>query len=341
MAKALAIGLGVGVAVIIILIAVLVPILIKNKKTNNTISTTSSTSTTSTTSTTSSTSTTSTTSTTMQNVDFALKNVVNAFNIKTTAEQFTDIGMRFNNASDMLTNMIQFIRIAFPNIKIDEINKILTDNGLNKTAQQIFDEHKNDNYAEFKSKFNIPLLMSINRFALLTGTDKEIKDKILLYIIVYSAYINIIDPTIVLKNDLFDYITLPYDITLPDSSTATISQIYLTLNNDWNTNDNLTIYTNTNLNSSIGYSNAVEKEVTMDKSCLTTELCKSKISLSGLINMWKSSVAGLENDIYEYVNLMFAVGLFELNGTPITPAMQTKQNYFMDNEVGKLYLLLK
>ncbi len=319
----LIIGLSIGITVAIIAAVLITVLVLKHKKQKNTPVVAP-----------------------ISKVDYALKNVINAFNIKLTAEHFTDIGMRFNNVTDLKTNMMQFINIAFPNIDINEVNKILSDNGLNKTAQQIFDEHKNDDYVDYKSKFNIPMLMQENRFNLLTGTDEEIKKKILIYMIVQVAYITIVDPAAILTDGNFGYTKLPYTITLPDSSTATISQLLMYVNNDWETNDNMSIYIRTDLNSNIDFANAVENNPLLDKSCLTNKLCKFTESISGIINNMKKDVAGLEQDIHDYINLKFAIMLFKLNDTPITTEMQNKNKYYNNTtqgatERGKLYNLLK
>ncbi len=319
----LIIGLSIGAVVIVIAIIVTVLVIKYTKKSKTKSSLPNG-----------------TTTTPVSNLDYALKNVIKAFDIKTTAEHFTDIGITFRNANDLMSNMMEFITIALPNLDINEINKILLDNGLNKTAQQIFDEHKNDNYAEYKSKFNVLSIISDNRFNLLTGTDEEIKNKIRLFLIIVTAYVNIIDQGNLLGES--GYVKVPYDITLPDSSTVTISQIYMTINNDWATNEELTIYTNTDLNRNIPYSDAVEKHQVSERyGCLTNKLCKETTTLTDIINHWKTNASGLEKDIHDYINLKFAISLFKLNGTPVPLEMNNKNNYYRENYVGKLFYLYK
>jgi hypothetical protein len=78
-----------------------------------------------------------------------------------------------------------------------------------------------------------------------------------------------------------------------------------------------------------------------DLSCLTTRLCKSSVSINSLIKMWKVDISGLEKDLRDNINLQFAIYLFNLNNTPITPAMNTKNDYFNANYTGTLYWIYK
>ncbi len=242
----------------------------------------------------------------------ALENITKTFGLKTEenfSQENLDTNIVFNNGEDVVKNMPTFIEYAFNGIDLNEIDKILKENGLNKTALQIFDEHKNDAYNNFKTKFNLLSLLSLYSNYLFEGTDQEIKDKIKLYFIVMLAFNNKIEP--------INSIQLPKTIT-DEGNTYTVDKTNLVLNNDYQTSDNLILYLRTNLNNSIKLEDAiVSNSINNDECFIPTKLCKNTTSIQKIIDENKTKAINNMSDIKRLFNLLFSKNLFNLNNTTI------------------------
>ena len=82
----------------------------------------------------------------VSNIQKLLDDIPSVFGVKLT-EQFKvekyEAEPLFKVQNDIVKNMNVFIKYAYPKLNMDEINKILKDNGLNKTLTEIFNDKKN------------------------------------------------------------------------------------------------------------------------------------------------------------------------------------------------------
>ena len=253
------------------------------------------------------------------NIHQLLDEATGAFGIK-ISDNFTDV--IFNTQLNIIENMSKFSEFAYPKLDLNEINKILNDNGLHKTMYKIFEEHKDISYDEFTSKFDIFNLLDTYSNLILDEPDETIYDHARLLLIILLFLENLI-----LKN----VIPLQQDIKLPNGTTIRLTDIYLELSSDFKLNDKLELYLRTNLNKNINKTDAQELSFG-ESDCIlnATTLCKTTENVADSFKNERQ--LGITNilDIKRFVNLSFASSLFKLNGNDILfPQV-------LSNELGNL-----
>jgi hypothetical protein len=244
-----------------------------------------------------------------------LENVYKVFNMSIQDNFTQDTDIIFKKPNDIVANMITFCDYTFPKMNINDINSILKENGLNKTAQEIFNEHKDDTFDTFKLSFNFIDLMLYYAYIMLNDIDKTVvKDNIRLYIITYFSFFNIQNNKI---------LELPTDILDSDKTNYTIKTINIIINKDYKTSDEIVFYSVTNMNENIPFSSAKEvpskDQNILINDCLTKDLCKN----TKLINYDITTASDeIKKQIIKLFNLRFAMNLFNLNNTSIPQNIQ-------------------
>ncbi len=201
--------------------------------------------------------------------------------------------------------MSTFLEYAFPKLDLKEIDKILKDNGLDKTALQILDENKNVNYDNFKNIFNFQLLFFFYNYYLCEGTEQEIKDNMRLFLIVKVAF-NKIDNI---------FYKLPMTFTF-ENNQYTLTKVDVLLDNDFKTSDNIDYILKTNLNENIPLDQAEDK-LDDDSNYCMVKLCKYSKSLQKVIDHFKTDAMNNMTDIKRAFNISLSINLFMLNNTQV------------------------
>ncbi len=214
-------------------------------------------------------------------------------------KKFTNI--IFKNPSDLIQNMDNFIGYAFPKLDKNEINKILNDNGIMKTMDQIFEENKNLSYTDFNKKFNIMSLLYPYKFMFFEENYYYDYGRLWMLTLLFlnniyykESYNNRI------FNDLYSY----------------------ELSSDFKTSKISTGYLRTKLNKGLLEKYAIDfKSIRNDIGtfeCFTNKLCKNTSNLKDNYNKYKK-YKEINNNVYldgkRFFNLSFALNLFRLNGT--------------------------
>ncbi len=231
-----------------------------------------------------------------------LDNLTKVFNIKInekTSENF-DTNIVFNTLDDATKNMGELLKYAVPTIDMNEINKSLKDNGLDKTAESIFEEHKYMDSIQYLKVFNLAGLMRLNAYNSFTKPDNEIIDYIKLYFLTLSIITNL-------------YITKNIQ-TYADVKTRLngVEYIKTEFDEDFLKNDIINVYRRTSKNENVSIDNANEQ-------CQTTEwtndntLCKQILDLNKFINEQKQIAKDNIDDINKLFKLLVVKYLFDLN----------------------------
>jgi hypothetical protein len=263
-------------------------------------------------------------------IDILLNNVDKYFNIKktNTNDKFTN-EVIFNTLEDVTKNMVLFIKYMCPSIDIKKIDELLKENGLNKTVEIIFDEHKNMDSFKYLDVFNIIPLSTLNVYNLFTyQNDDEIKKYLRLYLIVFYSYIKLLVNKKLQTNANFK------------TERGGIDKVEYEFNSDYLTNDLINIYIRTALNNNtpIGQAETVGDKH-MNNCYNTNKLCKYSGSMNDLLKTLKPIVKDNINDINKLFNLLFVKYLFDLNnvnndGTTITKPIILSNTVI--NEISQL-----
>ena len=264
--------------------------------------------------------------------DTLIKNTPIVLGIKTTdgKEKFAN-NVLFKTLDDITQNMIEYLKYAAPTIDMNDINSLLIKNGLNKTADTIFKEHKELDSIKFIKKFKIQTIISLNTLNSYKNTDnQEIEKYYKSNDIILVDYINKIFQKYINsgnKDDSNMYSTGKYTITFID----------LIINNDYMTSDRLIIYYRTSNNTNIPFSDAVEKEHDVDFECYSpNKLCKTTTKkYSEFINVHKEIVRSMLEDNEKLIKLLIVKYLFELNkidnnGDLIASSIEVPSNILTD-----------
>ena len=245
------------------------------------------------------------TNTQKSKVDKLLEDSKKALNLKTTddvSESFYG-NIVFNTLEDITQNMSEYLKYASPDTDMNEINSLLKENGLNKTAQTIFDEHKTLDSLKFVDQFNLLKIIDYNVYNSFKYTNEdEIKKYLRLNTIVLQHYVNIY-----------------YNKKLNTDEAVrramnNITSIEMILNNDFMTNDIFTYYIRTSNNKNIPFSDAIENPSNSDSLCyLPDKLCKISKSTSEFITTNKSNFLKKLDDYNKINKLHFIKYLFDLN----------------------------
>ena len=250
--------------------------------------------------------------------DTLLDNVSTAFGvnlIQPFKQENFDITPIFSTQQDIITNMNEFIKYAFPKANMDEINKLLSDNNLKKTAETIFNEHKNDTYVDFTKNFLINELLDIYYVVLYDEPNsKEVAKNVRLYIIV-KAILGNLD----LKDKKGETI-----------NNNVVNDLYLEMPNDYKTRDNILIYVRTNINKNIPINQVIDVTDNNENECLTTSLCKIDININDTLNNVRRDLSQVMNDFKRIFILTFSVSLFKLNNTSVPTNLIDEMNAFID-----------
>jgi hypothetical protein len=254
-----------------------------------------------------------------------IDNAIGVFGIK-TSDNFTN-DVIFNNQSDVIRNMSKFSEYAFPELDKNEVNKILNDNGISKTMDDIFEEHKNDSYDDFNEKFNILSLMQIYSHIIIINDNAD--DYLRLIIIVFVFLENLL-----MKKD----ITLPVEVELSQTpqNFVTLTEIDMELSADFRINKDVILYLRTNLNENIDVKDAIdindtvqtetETEPEIYNDCYTIKLCKNTLNLDDSFLKYQEIVLDNLEDVKIYCYLNFASSLFALNGTTFPEDLANELN---------------
>jgi hypothetical protein len=276
-----------------------------------------------------------------------LNNVTKAFGIKTakTSENFgTDVV--FNTIEDTIKNMNEFIKYLAPNIDIENINKLLKEYNLNKTAQTIFDEHKDMDPNKYYQVLSFDIIFNIGLINSIIINENDIENIMRLHTIILITFAKL----------MINYL-LKIDQNIKQTYGG-IDKLTLEINEDYMTSENITIYARTTNNENISINNAEEhtylffnKETgneTETLKCFSTEkLCKTTSSINENIKQIKDEsidfIIKNKDKILQFYNLLFVKMLFDFNntandGTTIaTPIISEKLN----NDYNELKEFLK
>lgn len=249
-----------------------------------------------------------------------LDNVAKAFNLtggeKFLNENFVDVNVVFKNLDDIKNNMMTFLEYACPEMNIDEINSLLKEYGVNKTMQQIFDEHKNDNTTTYFNNFKLfeYVLFPYTNVLFKETDDNKMLENFRLYMIVFLAI-----QTIYTKN-LYNF---PFNRNYGGTE-YTINNIELQLSPDYKTNNIVSLYLRTNNNKDISLDNAIDAlgEIEPGKisdRCLSNILCKNSVDIAkDFITPRKNKAVVNMINVIKYFNLSIVLGLLKLNGSDTT-----------------------
>jgi hypothetical protein len=256
-----------------------------------------------------------------------INDAISAFGIKISDNFANDIV--FNTQSDVIANMSKFSEYAFPGLDRSEIDKILKENGLNKTMTQIFEEHKNDSYDDFNTKFNIIDLLTIYGNIIVEDDNEDEYTRLMIIVIIFLQ-------NLIMKKEINLPIVIPVS---PSTSTSTsissvkLTELYLELSDDFKLNKDIIFYIRTNLNKNIDKKDAVEQTQTPKGiNCLINQLCKITVNLDDNYKKIKNIVVNNLNDVKRYTYLSFASSLFELDGTTFPDNLRIE----LDNLHSKL-----
>jgi hypothetical protein len=225
-----------------------------------------------------------------------------AFGLKTISdvtERFEG-DIVFNTIDDIIKNMNEYLKYVAPDVDMNEINSLLRENGLDKTAETILNEHKNINSSIFTQNFQvINTIIYLNIYnSFKSNNEEEINQKLRINLIIIIHYSNIVNK---IKQPSLEII----------------------LADDFMTNDVMHIYFRTSNNKNIPFSSAIELNG-VDDTCLTeNKLCKTTKNISKYIIDNKTNIISYLNDIDKMIKLFILKFLFDLNnidnnGNPIS-----------------------
>jgi hypothetical protein len=220
-------------------------------------------------------------------------------------ERFT-VPRVFYTLDDIPKNMPTFIKYAFPKLDMNEVNTLLQQYGVNKTANQIFENNKDLTYDQFKNgdKFgDIQEIFYFYSYIIFEDTDiNNVMDSLRLLIIIG------------LTLEGFKY---KKSKNLPNN----ITDINYELQKDFSLQGDIKMYLVTNLNTNMNDNDTKlilesnDKETSNVQECLTTKLCNTKIKLEDDFEKQKKLAIANMTDFKRFFILGFVNGLFQLNGT--------------------------
>jgi hypothetical protein len=232
----------------------------------------------------------------------------------------------FNTLDDVTKNIKEYLKYAASSVDMNEINSLLKNNGLNKTAETIFDEHKNLDSDKFISKLQIAPIIQSNLYnSFKYNNEEEINKKFRINVIILIHFTNL-------------------QINKQKNSSAEII-----LNDDFMTNNNLIFYIRTSNNKNIPFSSATEILDDTDDMDVTdcyenNILCKHILDINKLITDNKTFyINNLENG-NKLIKLSFVKFLFDLNnidnnGNPISSPINIPDKINTDfTELQKIFL---
>lgn len=206
----------------------------------------------------------------------------------------------FNTIDDIIKNMNEYLKYVAPDVDMNEINSLLRENGLDKTAETILNEHKNINSSIFTQKFEvITTIIYFNIYnSFKSNNEEEINQKLRINFIILIHYSNIVNK---IKHPSLEII----------------------LADDFMTNDVMHIYFRTSNNKNIPFSSAIEVKGGNDTCFTENKLCKTTKNISKYITDNKTNIISYLNDIDKIIKLYFLKFLFDLNnidnnGNPIS-----------------------
>ncbi len=210
----------------------------------------------------------------------------------------------FNSDAVVVNNLYEFIKFIMPNININNVNKLLIDNGLNKTIEQILSEHRNDNP---KSVFYKLILINIYGKYILNTAKLTNKEEI--------------ETQMKINNLIVHYLLIQI---FPVSNE-------LLVNNDYLTSDNITIYYKNN-----DYQNREKEQISLTN--INTDLLNkcSTLKFCYVINPENETfldfherthlrVLPILDDANKSVELTLVQSLFNLENIQLTDYLQ-KEN---------------
>jgi hypothetical protein len=223
------------------------------------------------------------------NVDYLLNTVDKLFGL-TTVELF-NVDILLTNEEAINSNMYIYFRYAFPAINMDYMNKMLALFNINKTVEQIFGENKALYLTKDFHKLWSRIHINYEAYMFNEKDESKLKKLIRLYLITSNAMTN---------NEISSLFT-----------EFGKSPIRLEINNDYNTNDIITLFLRTNNNIDVITRNSVNyKNNIFVKQCMAENvLCNEKIDINDTLSLkplFQNKLEKISIDLeFTFIKMMF------------------------------------
>lgn len=251
-----------------------------------------------------------------------LDDALGIFGIKTKdsfkQERFTD-PPTFKTLDDIPKYMPTFFKYAFPRIDMEEVNALLKQYGVNKTAEQIFKDKEGLSFEVFTSdnKFgDITEMLDLYSYIIFEDNDiNNVMNSFRLIMVIVIA---------ILSFKAKKEFNLPIDKFPVNGEDYNITDYYFELPSDFEFNTKyIKMYMMTNLNKNLNDNNtklvfeSTEKEIKNIPECLTTKLCNIKISIEDAFKEQKELAIKHMKNIKRFFKLGLVSSLLQLNGTDV------------------------